>query len=84
MVSRSEEKQNIIKLNNPEILEELILQVGFLPFFRNEISGFSVEEHTPRKLWFSNHEDGPWEWKGPVIRNGNCAYGKFLTGKRVM
>ena len=32
------------------------------------------------RLWFSD-EEGPWEWKGPVIRNMNCAYGKLFNGK---
>ena len=59
----------------------LVEEVGFLPFFANEIEGFSVEECTPRELWFSDNADGPWEWKGPVIRATHCAYGKFYRGK---
>lgn len=42
-------------------MEELVLDYGFLPFFRNAIDGFSIEEHTPTDLWFSDMEDGPWE-----------------------
>lgn len=66
-----------------EELEQLVLTFGFLPFFKNTISGFSVEEHTPLELWFPDDEDvdGPWEWKGPVARNGKCVYGKFFRGK---
>jgi len=63
------------QIHRPEALEALVLKLGFLPFFKNEIPGFSIEEYTPRSLWFSDHDDGPWEWKGPVILNGNCAYG---------
>lgn len=62
-------------------LEALVLEYGFLPFFQNEIAGFSVEEHTPPRLWFSDTEDGPWEWKGPVARSGKCVYGKFYSGR---
>lgn len=62
-------------------LEALILKMGFLPFFKNEIPDFSVEEFTPPEFWFSDECDGPWEWKGPVVRNGNCAYGKLFRGK---
>jgi len=68
------------KISHYEALELLITKLGFLPFFQNEISGFSVEEFTPQRLWFSG-EDGPWEWKGPIIRNGNCAYGKLFNKK---
>jgi len=69
------------QIYNPEALETLVMEMGFLPFFQNEIPGFSVGEYTPRNLWFSDHGDGPWEWKGPVIRNGNCAYGKLFNKK---
>lgn len=55
--------------------------MGFLPFFKNEIPEFSVEEFTPANLWFSDENEGPWEWKGPVLRNGNCAYGKLFQKK---
>lgn len=58
-----------------------VQELGFLPFFQNGIKGFSVEEWTPRQLWFSEREPGPWEWKGPVIRMGECFYGKFFAGK---
>lgn len=61
-------------------IASLIEEIGFLPFFRGEIEGFSVEELTPPELWFTE-EDGPWEWKGPVIRAAHCAYGKFYAGK---
>ena len=62
-------------------LEKLVLEMGFLPFFRNGIPGFSVEEFTPPELWFTDDTDGPWEWKGPVVRNWNCVYGKMFGGK---
>lgn len=64
-----------------EDLGELVDVYGFLPFFKNELPGFSVEEHTPLNLWFVDNADGPWEWKGPVIRSTGCAYGKFFRGK---
>lgn len=61
-------------------LSKAVQKYGFLPFFKNDIPGFSVEEHTPPELWFSD-ADGPWEWKGPVIRETGCAYGKFFKKK---
>ena len=62
-------------------LEKKAVKMGFLPFFKNEIPEFSVEELTPANLWFSDEDEGPWEWKGPVLRNGNCAYGKLFQKK---
>lgn len=64
-------------------IEELLATVeeyGFLPFFRNKIPGFSVEEMCPPELWFTE-QDGPWEWKGSAAKSGRCIYGKFFGGK---
>ncbi len=62
-------------------LADLVREYGFLPLLRNKIPGFSVEENTPPEYWFAEERDGPWEWKGPVIRKTGCAYGKFFGGK---
>lgn len=40
-----------------------------------------MEDCCPPELWFSEGTDGPWEWKGPAVRSGRCAYGKFFRGK---
>lgn len=69
-------------ITSQEKLEKLIQEWGFLPFFINRIKGFSIEEHTPQELWFTDeHMAGPWEWKGPVIGNWQSAYGKFYEKK---
>ena len=62
-------------------MERQALELGFLPFFRFGVPGFSIEERTAREYWFSDEEEGPWEWKGPVIREGHCAYGKLFNKK---
>lgn len=62
-------------------MERTALELGFLPFFRCGIPTFSIEERTDAEYWFSSEEEGPWEWKGPVIREGHCAYGKFFNKK---
>ncbi len=69
-------------LKSADDLAAFVSEIGFLPFFKNPIVGFSVEECTPRQLWFTD-EEGPWEWKGPAIRKARCAYGKFYRGKAV-
>lgn len=71
----------MIKINHCGDLEKLVSKMGFLPFFKNGIPDFSIEEFIPQELWFSDEEEGPWEWKGPVIRNINCAYGKLFQKK---
>jgi hypothetical protein len=62
-------------------IEALVEHYGFLPFFRNSIQGFSVEEYTPPEFWFVDGVEGPWEWKGPAARSGHCVYGKFYGGR---
>ena len=63
-------------------LEKAVRKYGFVPLFKNSIPGFSVEEHVAPEVWFSDGE-GVWEWKGPVIRETGCAYGKFFEHKAV-
>ncbi|MCM1054642.1 MAG: hypothetical protein NC394_03880 [Bacteroides sp.] len=74
-------KQAINTITSWQTLEQAVLSCGFLPFFKNDISGFSVEELTPPELWFSDTEEGPWEWKGPAARNLKCVYGKLFQKK---
>ena len=67
-------------LRSPEDVRETVQRLGFLPFFRNEIPGFSIEEHTPTTLWFTEIP-GPWEWKGELARDRDLIYGKFFRGR---
>jgi hypothetical protein len=64
-----------------EDMKSLIAEYGFMPFFSNDIEGFSIEDHTPDDLWFADDREDPWEWKGPVVREGQFVYGKFFHGK---
>lgn len=58
----------------------LIKEFQLIPFFVNPIPGYSVEEHTPPDLWFTEDNLGPWDWKIECVRSGDIAYGKFLFG----
>ena len=69
------------ELRSAEDIVGLVSEIGFLPFFANDIKGFSIEENCPRELWFAGDVDGPWEWKGPAARSEKCVYGKFFGGK---
>ena len=66
-------------------LTDAVEAYGFLPLFANSVPGFSVEEHAVPEVWYSpGSDDWPvWEWKGPVIRETGCAYGKFFEKKAV-
>lgn len=59
-----------------------INKIGFLPLFKNEIPGFSLEERTVAKYWWSGDDRvDPWEWREIIARSGKVAYGKFFDKK---
>lgn len=76
---KENEKKTLLR--NSDDLIAAVEQYGFLPFFWNEIHGFSIEELCPPELWFADDVDGPWEWKGPAARSGKCLYGKLFNKK---
>lgn len=61
-------------------MTDVVREYGFLPYFCNSLHGFSIEEHVASEVWFTD-EAGVWEWKGPVIQETGCAYGKFFEKK---
>lgn len=77
-----------VDADDPECLHtvdeaiEYIEEVGFLPLFKNEIPGFSLEERTVPEFWWSSDlERDPWEWRAIIARRGQIAYGKFFNKK---
>lgn len=64
-------------------IEKTINTLGFLPFFKGEIEGFSIEEMITPDYWFSDDDGGygVWDWKNDIIVDGDCAYGKLYRGK---
>lgn len=70
-------------LYTPKDIEHKINQWGFLPFFKGEIEGFSIEEQITPDCWFDDEEGGygVWDWKNDIIIDGDCAYGKFYLNK---
>lgn len=69
------------QITDSKTLIAFVDEVGFLPFFKNAIEGFSLEELTPTELWFQDGVEGPWEWKDIIARSGQCIYGKFFDGR---
>lgn len=59
-----------------------INEVGFLPLFKNDIPGFSLEEWTIAEDWWSGDlARDPWEWREIIARSALVAYGKFFDKK---
>ena len=67
-------------IHKKDDLAAMIQQVGILPFFKNSVPGWSVEEHIDSAVWFTDKE-GPWEWKGQLSSQRACVYGKFIRNK---
>jgi len=59
-----------------------INEIGFLPLFKNELPGFSVEEQVSDLFWWTGDPaQDPWEWRALIARTGEVAYGKFFGKK---
>lgn len=69
----------------PELIE-FIHEVGFLPLLESGITGYAAESIMAEECRYTALPDGGWEWplwewKGSLIRDGGCVYGKFFAGK---
>ena len=61
---------------------EYINRVGFLPLFKNEIPGFSLEERTVAEYWWSDDPvRDPWRWRIAIAKKHDVLYGKFFAQK---
>ena len=65
---------------------EYISEVGFLPLLAGGIVGFSAEEAVTDDCRYVVLPDGGWDWplwkwKGEIVTEGDCVYGKFFGGK---
>lgn len=63
-----------------------IQEVGFLPLLDSGVHGFSAEEVVTDDCRYVVFPDGGWDWplwkwKGPIVTEGHCVYGKFFAGK---
>ena len=69
----------------PELMA-LIQQVGFLPLLDSGVRGYSAEDLVDDDCRYVVFPDGGWDWplwkwKGPIVQEGGCVYGKFFAGK---
>ena len=69
----------------PELMD-YIQEVGFLPLLDSGIRGYSAEEVVDAECRYVVFPDGGWDWplwkwKGPIVTDGRCVYGKFFANK---
>ncbi len=72
-------------IHNANELMNLIQEIGFLPLLYSGIGGFSAEEMVDADCRYVVYDDGwdwpLWKWKGPIVTEGSCVYGKFYDKK---
>lgn len=69
----------------PELMD-FINEVGFLPLLNIGVAGWSADDVVDEDCGYTVLPDGGWEWplwewKGDIIRETGCAYGKFFDRK---
>lgn len=74
------------RLHSCAELIDYINRVGFLPLLPMGIAGWSAEEVTDEECQYAPLPDGGWEWplwqwKGTILQESGCAYGKFFDRK---
>ena len=73
---------NPLRIRSAAELTAWVQEIGFLPFFANEIPGFSAEEHTASHAWWTgNKGTDPWEWREEIAASHVVSYGKFFDGR---
>ncbi len=65
---------------------EYIDEIGFLPLLPMGIDGWSAEAATDEDAQYTVLENGSrewllWAWKGSILQESGCAYGKFIDRK---
>lgn len=73
-------------IHNCADLISFIDDVGFLPLLSVGITGWSADDVVDDDCRYIEFPDGGWEWKlwewkGTVIQDGGCAYGKFFGNR---
>ena len=81
-IMRGLDWDNPYRIRTWQELVNWINEVGFLPLFRNDVPGFSAEEHVSSLFWWTGDpEQDPWEWREIIARSHQVAYGKFFDKK---
>lgn len=77
---------NFPKIHSAIGMMELIGKIGFLPLLYSGIEGFSAEDIADEDCQYVTFPDGGWDWplwkwKGEIVTEMPCLYGKFFDKK---
>ena len=66
-------------IDSSEKMIGAIREIGIVPFFRSQVSGWSIEDLTHPDAWFYTSDVlGPWDWKINAVHEG-IIYGRYLS-----
>ena len=73
-------------ITTKEALVHYVNEIGFLPFFRNHLPGFSLEDLVEPEFWYDGFSDKEikwpaWSWREEIAKEKSLIYGKFFRGK---
>lgn len=76
---------NFGEIHTAAEMTALVVEAGFVPLL-NAGWGWSAEEMADDEAQYTHFAEGGWEWplwewKGEIVRESGCAYGKFFRGK---
>lgn len=79
-------KRLVEKVHSCAQLMALVEEIGFLPLLYSGIDGFSADDVVDEDCRYVVLPDGKWDWplwkwKGEMVTDGNCVYGKFFNKK---
>ena len=65
---------------------EFIKEAGFVPLLDSGIDGYSAEDIVDADCRYVTFDEGGWDWplwkwKGQIVTEGGCMYGKFFNKK---
>lgn len=80
------ENMKFPKIDSPIGMMELIQKIGFLPLLNSGIDGFSAEDIVDEDCQYVTFPEGGWDWplwkwKGEIVKEMPCVYGKFFNKK---
>ncbi len=74
-------------IHNCAELAKAVDIIGFLPLLNMGVGNWSAQAITDKNCQYKRLPNGKWEWlmwhwKGPVIKESGCAYGRFFLGNK--
>lgn len=71
-------------IHTPDELAAYVRRTGFVPLFGNTVKGFSVEEMTEAKHWWSGDGQDPWAWREQLANGRTFCTANSFAGRQAL